>query len=108
MKSVYILGAGCSAKYYPLARDFREELRNYRDELGKQPTCVRLEQCVAETVSLMEEYRSPTIDRLIVQIVEDSDRHRAALLGHALDKHNQLQRIEDEKILNAKIATTAF
>src|SRR5258708_32910794 len=71
MNSVYILGAGCSAKYYPLARDFRQELSKYADDLSKRPNCKRLKDCISKTVTLMERYASPTIDRLILQIIED-------------------------------------
>jgi hypothetical protein len=108
-KIVYILGAGCSADYgYPLAKDFRDALREYGDTLGQRPNCERLKQCVARTLSLMEKHQSPTIDRLVFQIAEDFGRQRRRLGVNDPQRHIELENAEEEQILDAKRATTAF
>jgi hypothetical protein len=110
-RSVYILGAGCSAKYYPLAKDFRQELSKYADDLSKRPNCDQLKGCVSKTVTLMEQYASPTVDRLILQIMEDVAKRRKSLstpFGVHRPEHTQLETMEDDQILDAKIATAAF
>src|SRR5437879_3333156 len=106
---VYILGAGCSANYgYPLAKDFRDALREYGVAVGGRPNCERLKQCVIRTVSLMEQYQSPTVDRLVLRIVEEFERQRRPLGNIATKSYSDLENAEDEQILDAKIATTAF
>lgn len=108
-KIVYMLGAGCSASYgYPLAKSFRDALREYGDTLGQQPNCERLRQCVTKTVTLMEKYQSPTVDRLVLQIVEELERQRRPLGVFYTKRHNELENAEQEQILDAKRATTAF
>ena len=108
-KVVYILGAGCSANYgYPLAKDFREALREYGGALEQRPNCERLTQCVTKTIRLMEKYQSPTIDRLVRQIDDDLERERRTLGGTVTQARIQSEKMEDEQILDAKRATTAF
>jgi hypothetical protein len=110
-RSVYILGAGCSAKYYPLARDFRQELSKYADDLSKRPNCDQLNGCVTKTVTLMEQYASPTIDKLILQIIEDLAKQKkssSSFLAGYTPEHDRLDKMEDRQILDAKIATAAF
>jgi len=110
-RSVYILGAGCSAKYYPLARDFRQELSKYADDLSKRPNCNGLKDCISRTVTLMEQYASPTIDRLILQIIEDVSNQRklsSSFSAGYTPEHALLDKMEHDRILDAKVATAAF
>jgi hypothetical protein len=108
-RSVYIIGAGCSAKHYPLAKDFREELRKYGDALNTRPNCTQLRERIGKTVELMQKYRSTTVDRLILQIIEDCDNQRHALRTSCVTpERQQLDRLETDRILDAKIATAAF
>jgi hypothetical protein len=108
-KTVYILGAGCSVNYgYPLAKDFLAGLKGYLDTLSQRPNCERLKQCVTNTVNLMEKYRSPTVDRLVLQIVEEIERQRQPLGFIVTKKHNELDGLESRHILEAKVATTAL
>ncbi|MCI0536669.1 MAG: SIR2 family protein [Verrucomicrobiales bacterium] len=107
---VYILGAGCSAfkDGYPLARDFREALKAYGDTLGQRPNCERLKQCLTNTIGLMEQYQSPTIDRLVGKILEELERpeHQPSSCGRA--KREELERSADDQILDAKNVTAAL
>ena len=107
---VYILGAGCSAfkDGYPLARDFREALTEYRDKLGQRPNCERLKQCLTNTVSLMEQYQSPTVDRLVSRILEELARLKRPLSSFEGVKHERLEQFADNQILDAKRATVAL
>lgn len=64
---VYILGAGCSAKFgYPVANDVVSQLEKYGKSLGDSTS--RLRQCVEETVKLMQEQNVKTIDDLTMRI----------------------------------------
>src|SRR5208282_4440220 len=108
-KIVYILGAGCSANYsYPLAKDFRAVLSEYGDGLSEKPNCERLRQCVTNTFNLMAQYQSPTIDRLVLQLVEEIERQRQPLGYIDTRKHNELDELEQNQILDAKRATVAL
>jgi hypothetical protein len=111
MKSnvLYILGAGCSAAYgYPLAKEFPAALKNYEISLQRRPNCGRLKRCVTNTISLMGKYHSPTTDRLVFQIAEELGRERRKLGPIFTPKHKELEAMEEEQILDAKTATTAF
>jgi len=108
-KIVYILGAGCSANYgYPLAKDFRVVLKEYGEVLSQKHNCERLKQCVTDTVNLMKRYQSPTIDRLVLQIVEEKEHQKRPLGFIATQKHFDLDALEQRQILAAKIATVAL
>ena len=78
---IHILGAGCSAfkDGYPLAKDFRDALKAYGNTLSKRPNSNRLKQCLTNTVSLMEQYQSTTIDRLVSTIVDEFARRKRPL-----------------------------
>jgi len=56
----------------------------------------------------MEKYQSPTVDRLVLQVVEEIERRRQSLGTFHTSKHAELEAIEREQILDAKRATTAF
>lgn len=102
---VYILGAGCSANYgYPLAKDFCATLKGFSTTLDQRPNCERLKRCVTDTISLMEQFQSPTIDRLVLKIVEELKRQRLPLEFFATI---ELENLERDQILNAKRATEA-
>lgn len=108
-KIVYILGAGCSVNYgYPLAKDFRVVLKEYGEVLSQKHNCERLKQCVTDTVNLMEQFQSPTIDRLVLQIVEEKERQKRPLRFIATQKHFDLDALEQRQILAAKTATVAL
>ena len=108
-KAVYILGAGCSVNYgYPLAKDFRATLKEYADTLGQRPNCERLKQCVTNTVKLMEQYQSPTVDRLVSKTVDEIELQRRPLGIIATQRHFDLDKQEQDQILDAKRATVAL
>jgi hypothetical protein len=66
-KKVYILGAGCSARYgCPVATDVVPEFKSYGKSLGDNQ--VQLKQCVEETVELMQKENVETIDDLTMRI----------------------------------------
>ena len=106
---VYILGAGCSANYgYPLAKDFRTTLKGYQQTLNNRPRCEHLECCVADSLRLLEEFNSPTIDRLALQIEERLDRDKRAVPVSDGAEHSRLEQEANGQILDAKIATAAL
>ncbi len=108
-KTVYILGAGCSVNYgYPLAKDFKANLKKYSDTLSQRSNCERLKQCVTNTIDLMEQHQSPTTDRLVLQIVEKSESQRRPLGIIHTNRHKELEELEYRQILEAKIATVAL
>lgn len=107
--TVYILGAGCSVDYgYPLARDFVAALKDFADVLGQRTNCKRLQACVVNTVSLMEHHQSPTVDRLVLRIVEKLNLQRQSLGIVVTNSHHELVRQEQDQILDAKLATVAL
>lgn len=98
--TVYILGAGCSVKYgYPLAAGFIPELESFSRSLAADAQTMK--RCVDETVALMRQEKVQTIDDLTFRI------H-----NRALDATNQpsmrANRLRNQRILNAKIATAAL
>ena len=108
-KTIYILGAGCSVGYgYPLAREFFAVLKKYSETISQRPNCKRLKQCVTNTITLLEQYQSPTIDRLVLQIIEEIERQRQPLGCIVTRKHNELDELEQNQILDAKRATVAL
>lgn len=108
-KVVYILGAGCSAKYrYPPAKDFSFALKEYAEVLGQRPNCRRLKQCVASTVERMEHYQSPTVDRLVSKIVDEIDLQRQPLGSVVTLRHHALEKQVRDQVLDAKRATVAL
>lgn len=97
---VYILGAGCSARYgYPISTNFGSELEAYGQTLDDKAKC--LKRCVDETASLMRQGNVQSIDDLVLRIsdsvFDDSN------LG---TQENYLLR--QQRIQNAKIVTAAL
>jgi hypothetical protein len=105
-KKVYILGAGCSVNYgYPLAKDFLDALKQYQAAVERRTNCERLKQCLANTITLMEEHSAPTIDRLVRWIEDDIARQ-----GFHWTQGSEVAKFEqkvEDKIRDAKIATVA-
>lgn len=98
-KKVYILGAGCSAKYgLPMANDVVSQLENYGKSLEENKT--RLKQCVEETVELMRKENVKTIDDLTMRL------HLGAFDKlHGLPTASQNR---EERIWRAKLAMAVF
>lgn len=108
-RTVYILGAGCSAKYgYPLAADFLGALKKYFQELENRSNCERLKQCVTNTIALLGTYGTPTIDRLARRIEEECQRQKHPLSIIDAAKSMGLDQAALGKIREAKIATVAM
>jgi hypothetical protein len=111
--NVYILGAGCSAAYgYPLAQDFRADLKSYGEQLATRAGCDRLRRAVAETVSLMERHASHTVDRLVRHLDEQvNSSYPPGVMRLAADplirNWETARRSVDEQILDAKRVTMA-
>lgn len=98
---VYVLGAGCSAKYgYPLATGFIPALESFSQSLGNQNT-KRLKRSVDETVTLMRRANVLTIDALALRIdqgrLDDPEENRIDTDG-----------TQRSRLLDAKIATAAL
>lgn len=97
---VYILGAGCSAKYgYPVSKNFVDELETYSQTLDDKAK--RVKRCVDEAASLMRRGNVPTIDDLVSRVGNSvfDDPSRSSEEKYAV----RIQRIR-----NAKIATAAL
>jgi hypothetical protein len=105
---VYILGAGCSAGHYPLAKDFFHSLRDYEARLHERPNCARLCAAVATTAALLHKYQTPTIDRLALRLDDELAEQKKHVHWSEGLRSAQLEREADEKILTAKVATVAI
>ena len=106
---VLILGAGCSAKCeYPLGIGLTKQLQEFHEDIPANCTHIRLS--VSNTVNLMQ--RIPgieTLDQLAKQIDDDflawSAQRGSIIADQAyLDR----ERLTDQRILDAKIATSAM
>jgi hypothetical protein len=107
-KKVYVLGVGCSVNYgYPMAKNFLEALKRYQLVLKRREKCEKLQQCLANTIALMEEHSAPTVDRLVRWIEDDIARQRFHWATQDLEAAKFEQKVED-KIRDAKIATVAI
>ena len=98
--TVYVLGAGCSARYgYPLAASFLPAFESFIRSLDDKAQ--KLNRCVDETVALMRQANVQTIDELVFRI------HNRALDD---PKHQSTQAygVGLRRILKAKIATAAL
>jgi hypothetical protein len=109
---IFILGAGCSAGYgYPLAKRFLETLKNYGVKLEKRAKSDRLKRIVSETVDLMEQRGTPTVDRLVRSLDEEAKR-TGPLSKIYVHPDNQRLRDKqvwaDDQVLHAKIVTMAM
>ncbi|HTV42696.1 MAG TPA: hypothetical protein VMF08_19185 [Candidatus Sulfotelmatobacter sp.] len=96
---VYILGAGCSARYgCPEAKGLVAGLENFGRTLGDD--AARIKQCVTETVALMQKESVKTVDDLT-----------ARLRGGSFDKLSGLptaSQSREGRIWQAKVAVAAF
>ena len=105
---VFILGAGCSAKYgYPLGNTLVSQLRNFRSKIPEG--CDLIRKSVEQTIDLMNGLPElETLDQL-AQHLEDklADWLRAHGVG-AGNAYNEMERRTDEQIGNAKLATSAM
>ena len=111
-KAIYILGAGCSANYgYPIANDFLNDLKKYECVLEERVNCEHLRTIVADTISLLQLYQTPTIDRLVRRMAEEPGRigSQSMIYDHP-DNQTWRDKIAwaDEKVLNAKRVTMAM
>jgi hypothetical protein len=105
---VYILGAGCSAAHYPLANGFLAALKEFQAHLQERPNCARLRAAVGTTITLLEKYQTPTIDRLAVRLDEELAAQKQQVHWSEGLHSAQLEKEADENILAAKIATVAL
>lgn len=94
---VFILGAGCSAKYgYPLGIGLTRQLQEfYSEELPND--CTNIRQSVSDTITVMNGLPAiETLDQLAKHLEEECSAH------------NQAEEQTDQQILKAKIATSAM
>src|ERR1039458_8629314 len=106
-KTVYILGAGCSAGQqpdgpgFPLACEFVSALDEFSQKRLAGNDCQKLKSLVVDTVKLLRQEKVQTLDTLV-----------ARLGAEARDTSNRLTNNErqrrDVQVLDAKIATTAL
>ncbi len=108
-KRVFILGAGCSAQYgYPLNVKLSEELNSFGSKIPDR--CPVIQNAVSKSIELAARFpRADTLDRLVNLSEEHFKDFRRDEGGHNVtDAHNELRKLTDEQILNAKLATTAL
>ncbi|MHC1767600.1 MAG: hypothetical protein AB9869_25530 [Verrucomicrobiia bacterium] len=109
---VYVLGAGCSARYgYPLASTFREALKEHADALRQMRGCERLSQISSETVDLMERHGTPTIDRLTRFLFDAAHGQpwRSIVVDAPENREfRDREQLTRTQIRNAKLATTSL
>jgi hypothetical protein len=107
IRTVYILGAGCSAGNppeapgYPLAKQFRRELQKYATELEGKPQCVKLHEAVTSTATELQRYDCETIDELVRLLVTRAHGSHAQCTPEE-------KRIADRTVQSSKIATSAY
>jgi hypothetical protein len=105
-KTVYILGAGCSAGAapegpgFPLADKFESALDQFSRGLDGDDRR-RLRSCVEETVQLLRVERAQTLDALVARLASE-----ARDLSKVLTTKERNQR--DLQVNHAKIATAAL
>jgi hypothetical protein len=106
-KTVYILGAGCSAGQrpenpgYPLAREFLLALEHFGERLGAKENCKQLKSCVDGSAALLKQEAAQTLDTLTARL--GTEAHD---LGNGLTMQERLGL--ERKIRDAKIATYAL
>src|SRR5437016_3157564 len=103
---VFILGAGCSAKYgYPLGNALADQLKKFYRDIPNE--CARIKQSVSNTVNLMNGLSAlETLDQLAKHLEEKLaawDRTTGSS-----DDYSNKEKQTDDQILNAKIATSAM
>src|ERR1019366_6840554 len=102
-KTVYILGAGCSAGHqpdgpgFPLACEFVSALDEFSQKRLAGNDCQKLKSLIVDTVKLLRQEKVQTLDTLV-----------ARLGAQACDTSNRLTNKERQQVLGAKIATTAL
>jgi hypothetical protein len=95
---VFILGAGCSADYgYPLGLKLVEELRKFHDKIrGQFPL---IQEAVNKSIELASKFpEAKTLDDLVNRCEE----------RYKNKPDTEQEKLTDEEILSAKIATTAL
>ncbi len=108
-KKVFILGAGCSARYgYPLGLKLVDELRGF---LAKIPGgCRVIQGAVEDAVALAA--RSPEVDTLdkLVNLAEQRLIHFKAQedTSRRTEAYTKEEGLTNQQVLNAKIATAAL
>ncbi len=104
-KTVYILGAGCSAGQppagpgFPLACEFAPSLDEFSHKMLAGGDCGRLKSRVDETVKLLHQEKVQTLDTLVARLAAE-----ARNWSTAPTERNRL----DRQVRDAKIATTAL
>lgn len=107
IRTVYILGAGCSAGNppqapgYPLAKQFRQELQTFANELVGRLNCTKLHQAVTNTTAALQQYDCETIDELVRLLVTKAHGSHAQCTPE--ETH-----IADRTVQSSKIATSAY
>jgi predicted TIM-barrel fold metal-dependent hydrolase len=73
-KTVYILGAGCSANYgYPLAKDFRAVLSEYGDGLSQKPGYTENLVQAAKQIWVIGYSFDPNDRKAMIELLRKSD-----------------------------------
>ena len=105
---VFILGAGCSADCgYPLGAGFKNALDQFRSQIPDD--CLTIKQTVCDTVTLMESLPDiQTLDQLARHIDEELESWRKQRNWHTDLEDSKRDKIARDKILDAKIATSAL
>lgn len=94
---VYILGAGCSARYgYPVAKNLVSDLELYAKSLGSNAK--QLKKCIESTVATMRKHNVQTVDDLAFRF------RNGSLEDEAARDHNY----REQRIRDAKRATAAL
>lgn len=107
MRTVYILGAGCSAGNppeapgYPLAKQFSQELQKFATELEGRPECTKLHEAVTSTTTALRQYDCETIDELVRLLVTKA--HGSNAIRTAAETFSA-----DRTVQSSKIATSAY
>jgi hypothetical protein len=106
-KTVYILGAGCSAGQqpagagFPLACEFVSALDKFGQERLLGNGCQELKALVVDTVKLLRQEKVQTLDALVARLGAEARDTSNRLT-------NQERRQRDVQVLNSKIATAAL
>lgn len=101
---LFILGAGCSLRRYPLAKNMLEHLKDFNESLTNNAGAVRLRRLVHQTVNLFERLRergavAQTLDDLAWLV------HQGTLADNSLGT-NHLEN--DRLVQEAKTAVAAM
>ncbi len=110
-KRVFILGAGCSARYgYPLGGKLTDELRSFLAKVARIPGgCPVIQGAVSKSVGLAARFpEAATLDQLVNLCEERFKTFRGgrSIAWETADAEHL--RFTNEQILNAKIAMAAL